>query len=573
MPTRKRSLWLVVLSFTLWDFGGAATWAEQTPSDRPNIILIMSDDMGYSDVGCYGGEIQTPHLERLAQNGLRYRQFYNNARCCPTRATLLTGLYPHQAGIGHMEGDYGLDGYRGDLKANCPTFAESLRSAGYATFLSGKWHVTRFRGEDGPKHNWPLQRGFERFYGTITGAGSFFDPTTLCRGNRYITPVNDPDYRPRTFYYTDAISDNAVTFLDDHVQQSPEQPFLLYLSYTTAHWPMHALPHDIKKYEGAYDGGYVVTRQKRLDRMKHLGLIDASWKIPPLVEDWSKTEHPKWEADLMEVYAAMVDNMDQGIGRVVECLRRHDKLDNTIIMYFQDNGACAENSGRRNANQPYPDYHPMGPDELQSRIWPPMQTRDGRAVRVGPETVPGGEDTYISYGRGWANVSNTPYREYKHWVHEGGIATPLIVHWPDGIDAQNEWRDQPTHLIDVTPTLLELAGAEHPVSHRGQPTLPLEGVSLIPSFRNSPVPRAQPLCWEHEGNRAIRLADSDGDWKLVAKNRKPWELYELSVDRTESRDLAAEQTKRVESMARLWQQWADRVGCVEFGSWNQDRKN
>ena len=248
---------------------------------RPNIVLIMSDDMGFSDIGCYGGEIETPHLDRLAQQGLRFTQFYNTARCCPTRASLLTGVYQHQAGVGLMTSNRKLPGYKGGLGRDVVTIAEALGTGGYRRYLSGKWHVTRFINPKGPKDNWPLQRGFEKFYGTIIGAGSFYDPATLCRGNQYITPVNDPKYQPDTFYYTDAISDNAVMFLKEHAQESPRQPFFLYVAYTCAHWPMHALPQDIAKYKGRYDGGFAAIRQQRYERLKELGMIDADWEMSP----------------------------------------------------------------------------------------------------------------------------------------------------------------------------------------------------------------------------------------------------------------------------------------------------
>ena len=223
--------------------------------DRPNIVLIMGDDMGYSDIGCYGGEIHTPHLDRLAAEGVRFSQFYNGARCCPTRASLLTGLYAHQTGVGHMLGNQGLDGYQTGLNRKCVTIAEALSGNGYHTYMSGKWHVTTHTSPEGPKDNWPLQRGFEKFYGTIIGAGSFFDPNTLCRQNTYITPVNDPHYQPQSYYYTRAITDNAISFLAEHEQSKTEKPFFLYVSYTAAHWPMHALPEDIQKYHGSYDNG------------------------------------------------------------------------------------------------------------------------------------------------------------------------------------------------------------------------------------------------------------------------------------------------------------------------------
>ena len=311
----------------------------------PNIVVIMSDDMGFSDLGCYGGEIHTPNLDALAAGGLRFTQFYNTARCCPTRASLLTGLYPHQAGVGHMMDDKGQDGYRGDLNDRCVTIAEVLKPAGYRTYAVGKWHVTRHNGPEGPKHNWPLQRGFDRYYGTIHGAGSYYDPSTLTRDNTLISPFADPEYQPETYYYTDAISDHAARFIDDHVKDHPSNPFFLYVAYTAAHWPMHALPEDIARYKDEYDAGYEPIRQARFEKAAKLGLIDPRQGLSPQAGDWQSVEDKAWEAACMEVYAAMVDRMDQGIGKIVATLARAGQIDNTLIFFLQDNGGCAENTG------------------------------------------------------------------------------------------------------------------------------------------------------------------------------------------------------------------------------------
>ena len=409
---------------------------------RPNIIVILSDDMGYSDIGCYGSEIATPTLDSLASNGLRYTQFYNTARCCPTRGSLLTGLYPHQSGIGWMMTDNGHDGYRGELNQNCRTLAEVLKSADYGTYAVGKWHVTKSTDPDGPKANWPLQRGFDRFYGTIHGAGSFFDPNSLTRDNQQISPYADPEYQPEQYYYTDAISDHVARYIGEHNEKSADKPFFFYVTYTAAHWPMHALPEDIAKYKGRYDAGYKALREERFKRMRELGVIDASAAMSPQAEEWLKVDNKEWEAACMEVYAAMVDRMDQGIGKIVAELKKQGELDNTLIFFMQDNGGCAEGLGRRPrgewterpATAPFP---PMASAQLQTDMIP-KQTRDGFPVVMGEGILPGPADTYIAYGRGWANVSNTPFREYKHWVHEGGISTPLIAHWPKGIGRHGE---------------------------------------------------------------------------------------------------------------------------------------
>ena len=532
---------------------------------RPNILLIMSDDMGYSDIGCYGSEIHTPNLDRLAANGLRFTQFYNGARCCPTRASLLTGLYAHQTGVGHMLGDRGLPGYQNGLNQHCVTIAEALSTSGYRTYMSGKWHVTTHTRPEGPKDNWPLQRGFEKFYGTIIGAGSFFDPHTLCRQNTFITPDNDPEYQPETFYYTDAITDNAIRFIDEHNSKAGKEPFFMYVSYTAAHWPMQALPEDIRKYEGDYDNGYDYIRLRRHERMKQMGLIPPDTRLSPAAGDWSKLPNKEWEIKCMEVYAAMVDRMDQGIGRIIESLEANQTLDNTLILFLQDNGGCAEGFGRgENINERWvsaiEDRSPMGINELQPTLWPPMKTRDGRPVQGGPGIMPGPEDTYIAYGRNWANVSNTPFKEYKHWVHEGGISTPLIVHWPERIKSSGELRHQPGHLIDVMATCMDVSGTSYPSTFRKEPIHPMEGRSLQPAFDNRPIER-EAIYWEHEANCAVR-AD---DWKLVRKGSmrdgelQDWELYHLKQDRSEMNNLAAQNPGKVKELEAKWDVWAHRA--------------
>ncbi len=530
---------------------------------RPNIVLIMSDDMGYSDIGCYGGEIHTPNLDRLAGGGVRFSQFYNVARCCPTRAALLTGLNPHQAGMGHMIGgrEDRPEPWQGDLSRRAVTIAEVLREAGYGTYMCGKWHVAK-RGAAGDwPGNWPVDRGFERYYGTLTGAGSYYDPMTLTRDRTMITPANDSEYHPDDYYYTDAISDNAVRYVADHAAKRAQQPFFMYVAYTAAHWPMHAPDDAIAKYRGRYDAGYEPIRRARFERLKRLGLIDADWPLSPRAGDWDEVEHKAWEARCMEVYAAMIDRMDEGIGRIVAELQKHEMLDNTLILFLQDNGGCAEAVGR--VDEPrwhLKDLKPMAPDQLQPESRPPMQTRDGRPVLGGPDVMPGEPDTYVSYGRAWANVSNTPFREYKHWTHEGGISTPLIVHWPKGIARRGEIEHQPGQVIDIMPTCVELAGAAYPKTYNGSAIQPVEGVSLVPAFAGRPIER-DALYWEHEGNRAIRV----GDWKLVAKGPSgPWELYDMKTDRTELRDVAAEHPDRAAQLRKQWEAWAERTGVLPW---------
>lgn len=554
-----------------------ASQKAESAGSRPNIVLIMSDDMGFSDIGCYGGEIQTPNLDRLAQNGIQFTQFYNTARCCPTRASLLTGLYPHQAGIGHMMEDRGHNGYRGELNRNCMTIAEVLKQNGYHAGMCGKWHVTRHTAPNGDKSTWPMQRGFDEFYGTITGAGSFYDPATLCRQNEFITPENDASYQPESYYYTDAISDNAIEFLRNHHNAASEQPFFLYAAYTAAHWPMHALEKDIQKYKGKYDAGYDAIRTLRLERLKQLGLVNSDIAPAAASDKWTQVEHKAWEARCMEVYAAMIDNMDQGIGRILHRLESTGELDNTLIFFLQDNGGCAEGLGRNNNDGGPDDLKPLGRDGLQPRITPPMQTRDGRWVRTGPQTIPGAEDSYVAYGRGWANVSNTPFREFKHWTHEGGISTPLIVHWPLGIQTA-VGRDRkflvqyPSHLIDIMATCVDVAGAVYPKQFNGQDVHPLEGLSLRPLMNATGSDSVEEtflkrtLFWEHEGNRAVR----QGKFKLVAQENNPWELYDIAIDRGEQKNLAAILPETVTKMSKEWDVWAERANVLPLGTWKKN---
>lgn len=552
-----------VLSLSL----AATAYSADKPS-VPNIVLILADDMGYTDIGCYGSEIRTPVLDELAANGLRFTQFYNTSRCCPTRAALLTGLYSHQAGIGLMTGDRGYDAYRGDLNRRCVTLAEVLRTAGYRNYMSGKWHVTRHIGPQADNSNWPLQRGFDRFYGTIIGAGSFYDPATLCRGNRYITPENDPEYQPDSFYYTDAISDNAAQYVSDHFRNHAHQPLFLYVAYTSAHWPMHAPKDVIDRYKGCYDDGYGPIREARYRNAIERGVIRADWPMSQGAVDWEKFPHKGWDIRCMEVYAAMVDRMDQGIGRVIDQLKKADALDNTIVVYLQDNGGCAEGFGRTdNAKQRDKfNFKPFGPNDLQPKIWPPMQTRDGRWVRTGPPAMPGAEDTFVAYGVGWANASNTPFRGYKHDGYEGGISTPFIVHWPAGIATQQRGAivNDPSHLIDVMPTFAAAAGARYPDEFSGSTIQPMEGVDLSPTFKGRSIVRSSPLAFEHHGNLALR----DGRWKIVSAYRRKqptrWELYDMERDRTELHDLAESEPGKLKELVGKWQAWADRVGVQRW---------
>ena len=513
---------------------------------RPNIVLILNDDMGYSDLGCYGGEVQTPNLDRLAANGIRFSQFYNTARCSPSRASLLTGLHPHQTGIGVLTYDMGPEGYAGDLNRRCVTIAEALKPAGYRSYLSGKWHVANNLRQ--PTDSWPLQRGFDEFYGTIIGAGSFYDPNTLTRGNENI----EHEAKAPGFFYTDAISDNAVGFIRRHRRDHGDQPFFQYVAYTAPHWPLHAHDEDIGRYRGRFDAGWDQLREERLARLVASGILREGWPLSgrdPTQPAWDLAKHKEWLLRCMEVYAAQIDRMDQGIGRILHALEDEGQLENTLVIFLADNGACAED---------IPDD--LTVDELVNRLMIAKEnTRSGEPVHFGndPQVMPGPENTYQSYGRAWANLSNSPFRLYKHWIHEGGISTPLIVHWPEGITQRNAIRHTPGYLPDIMATILDATGTPYPQQWAGHAIEPLEGTSLLPVLQRELASRPA-MFWEHEGNAAVRI----GAWKLVRKYPEPWELYDMEADRTELNDVAARHPERVNDMVAQYEAWAKRCGVI-----------
>jgi len=528
-------------------------------AEKPNIIYILADDMGYSDLGCYGGEANTPNLDALAATGLRFTQFYNTGRCCPSRASLLTGLYPHQAGIGHMMADSGFEGYRGELSQQCVTIAEALRPAGYRNYVVGKWHVTKATNPktDAERHNWPLQRGFDRFYGTIHGAGSFFDPNTLTRDNQYVSPFADPNYPTSDYYYTDAITDHAIRFITEHKKTHTTQPFFLYVAYTAAHWPLHAREIDIAKYKGKYAPGYQAIRNARYKKMLELGVIDKNLSTNfPIPDNLKETTFWDWDQRNMEVFSAMIDSMDQGIGRIVDTLKTAGQYENTLICFMQDNGGCQEQMGRNEQASPRAEkpFLPALESEYLQPDMIPKQTRDGFPVRQGKGVMAGPADTYEGYGYGWATVSNTPFRQYKHFVHEGGISTPLIAHWPQVIKRHGEREGTPSHLIDLMATAIDIADVTYPETVGGQAIKPLEGMSLKPLFAGSSIER-EALYWEHEGNRAVRF----GNYKLVAEYGKPWELYDISKDRSEQNDLRKSRPELADKLESMWQAYSDRA--------------
>jgi arylsulfatase len=521
-------------------FLGSLAGASLAPATaaKPNIVVILADDMGYSDIGCFGGEVRTPNLDRLASRGVRFTQFYNTARCCPTRASLMTGLYPHQAGVGHMvDQPKPFPGYKNDLAASSVTIAEALKPAGYRTYMAGKWHVTPVTKS---KHNWPRQRGFDRYYGIIHGAASFYDPVTLVRDNDYVE-VEGKDY-----FFTDALGMQAERYIREH---NSTDPFFLYTAFTSPHWPMHAIEADIDKYRGRYKGGWDVLREERYRRMVSMGLVDKRWPLTPrdaTVPAWADAPNKAWQERRMEVYAAMIDRMDQNIGRILGALEATKQLDNTLILFMSDNGGCAEE---------------LGPKAAARHI--PLKTRDGRTVLQGnrPELMPGGPETYQSYGIGWANASNTPFRLYKHWVHEGGISTPLVAHWPSRLKKAGSMNAEPGHLIDVMATCLDAAGARYPTERAGVGVTPLEGRSLVPCIEGKRRVPHDSLYWEHEGNRAVR----EGNWKLVSKYPGEWELFDLKADRSELKNLASAQPAVAQRLAGKYEAWAKRAQVTPWG--------
>ncbi|WP_168564887.1 arylsulfatase [Crateriforma spongiae] len=492
--------------------------------DRPNVIVVLVDDMGYSDLGCYGGEIDTPNIDALAGQGLRFTQFYNQGRCCPTRASLMTGLQPHQTGIGHMTAPpgkpLGITGpYQGYLNDQCTTLASVLRNAGYHTLMTGKWHLS---GDQ--EQCQPTRRGFDQFFGCLSGAINYFEPA----GDRGLTRGDQPIDAPEDFYATDAFTDEAMQMIRD-VTTKDDRPFFLYLAYNAPHWPLNAKWEDYQKYRGKYRDGWNDLIRRRNERQRELGILDSDTKPAPYPgPDWDSLK-PKQRDRLdavMAAYAACVDSVDQNIGKLVGFLDEQKLTDNTIIFFLSDNGACQEggNFGKG--------------DEAMVKN-PPLRTTNG--VRLGLH---------------WAGACNTPYRKYKHFVHEGGACTPMIAHWPAGIPNKlnGSLVDEVAYLQDFMPTLMELAGGSYPSD-----VTPIEGRSMLPLLKGSKDPiHTETIFWEHEGNAAAR----DGDWKLVREYGKPWELYDMANDRTELNDLADTRPEVRDRLIAAWESWADRTGVA-----------
>jgi arylsulfatase A-like enzyme len=527
----RRPLMLASFAVALSVVPAHETGAQTT--GRPNVVVILVDDMGWSDVASYGGEIPTPHLDRLAAEGVRFTQFYNTPRCSPTRASLLTGLYPHQAGMGHLDNVVreGSSGTTGRLNERSVTIAEVLREAGYFTAMAGKWHLGQQNGTP------PWQRGFDRAL-NIRAGGIFFPNQRFPGGDELTKRAQEPLYLDgnpiahdsplvgQNWYATFLWADFALKFIDE--ARKADKPFFLYVPHNAPHFPLMAPPDLIAKYRGKYRAGWDTLREERYRRQIKMGLIDARWPLSP-----RELESPAWESlsdeardrfdHLMAVYAAMIDAIDTSVGTLVEGLRARGALDNTLILFLSDNGGNAESGpdGRFNGNPP------------------------------------GGPNSNLYLGMNWAALNNTPFRRFKHFTHEGGIATPLIAHWPRGIprSRRHAIEHQPGHVVDVMATVVDATGATYPREFKGRTIQPMEGVSLRPAFAGGRIQRTQPICWEHEGNRAIRA----GKWKLVSKFPDGWELYDMTADRVERTDLASRHPDVVKELAAAWEAWAKRA--------------
>jgi arylsulfatase A-like enzyme len=524
-----------------------------TRPEPPNVILIMADDMGYSDIGCFGSEVATPNLDSLARGGMKFTSFYNASRCCPTRASLMTGLYPAQTGMGEMDGDDGLVGYRGFLSKDTPTLAEVLRQAGYHTMISGKWHLGQ------QPHAWPMKRGFDRQYASSTTTGHYFGVAKdrpyiiedkpqevpgewISAGKTTYKLLKNPD--GSQWYATDAYTNRAIDYLRELRKSNSSKPFFLYLPYTAPHWPLHAFEEDIAKYQGKYLVGWDKVREQRYHKLRTLGIIPQSWDISPRnpkSKEWEKLseDEKRYYDRMMATYAAMIDRMDQNIGKLLAFLREIREDDNTVILFLSDNGGSAEFVHRGKAG--VPTGHP---------------------------------DSFDGYDASWANVSNTPFQWFKQYTHEGANATPLIVWYPKKIKAGQTSR-QVGHVVDIMPTLCDLAGTTYPKKFNGKKAIPLEGISLLPVLEGKVRERSRTLCWEHVGNRAVRK----GNWKIVSRfdsertrQPLPWELYNLAEDRTETTNVIDKYPEVGVSLEAEYRNWATRTGTISHQELQTMRK-
>jgi arylsulfatase len=517
---------------------------------RPNIILILADDMGFSDIGCFGSEIATPNLDRLAASGMRLTEYYNNPRCCPSRASIMTGLYSQQAGMGMMVADpnrYPFPGYAGVLSDKTITIPEALKSVGYNTAMVGKWHLAPETQESKPQ--WPLQRGFDRFWGMISGASVYYESPHLFNCN---TPLPPP---PKDQYLTDLWAEHAADYVKDLSKE--QKPFFLYAAFNAPHWPIQAPEESVAEYVDRYRDGWDKLREERHAKQIKLGVVDPKWQLTqrdPRVPPWEQADSKEWEIRRMAVYAAMVDKLDQGIGRIVDAVNAEGISENTLIIFMSDNGGNAEELGRGQRTLPVSnspegslhnsDPHGSVPCELG-------MTCAGNE----PNVMPGGETTFQSIGIPWGNCCNTPFRLYKHYAQEGGISSPFVACWPKVIKPTLRPTVAVGHETDLMPTFLELAGANYPANVSAGPIPELAGQSLVPLFNGKSRTR-KPIFWEHEGIKAVR----DGKWKLVSRFPDQWELYNMEADRTEIRDLAPQQPAHVKAMTAMWNEWADHCG-------------
>lgn len=489
---------------------------EATQKSKTDIVVILADDLGFSDLGCYGSEIHTPNLDSLAYGGVRFSNFYNNAKCSPSRAALLTGMYPHKAGIGRVVSLLGKPlkngPYQGYLSDSTKTIAEWLKTAGYTTAMSGKWHIGERR------QHWPKKRGFDRYFGLISGASSYYEVIKDQPRTRQMVLEDSLWSPPSDFYMTDAITDYAVDFIKD---QDQADPYFIYLAYTAPHWPLHAPREDIEKYKGMYRGGWDSLRTSRLQGLIHEKILTGDQQLSPRLSSippWDSVEDKTFWTDRMEVHAAMIDRMDQGIGKIMQAIKARGNFENTLVVFLSDNGGSAENITGRGLNDP---------------------------------TVPvGDKGSYVAYREPWALASSTPWQRYKLWLNEGGISTPMVAHWPSYIKNKGDVLHYPAQLMDILPTLLDIEGIT-PTGTPGRWKSP-DGVSLLPVFTGEMKERDSPIFWEYNHQKVVRA----NNWKILAYKDQPWRLFDLARDRIESRDLSGSHPELVDSLASLYTQWA-----------------
>ena len=509
--------------------------SQKEETQKPNILLILVDDMGYSDLGCYGSEIATPNIDQLAASGTRFTQFYNSARCCPSRASLMTGLYPHNAGMGHQNQDRGVSAYSGRINDNATTIAEVLSQNNYSTYHVGKWHL-------GSKRDyWPDKKGFQQFFSLIEGAMNYYNRSPWLKGQDSLEMSynGDPYYPSKDFYATSTFTDSAISFIN---KQETEKPFFMYLAFNAPHWPLHAPQKDIEPYIGKYMKGWDTIRANRFAKMKELGIVNENHVQSERfhsVPDWeSLSDSAKKANDLnMALYAGVMGNLDANIGRLLTQLEANNQLENTMILFLSDNGGCYED--------------PVPPNA-------PWSNHPTDGVAGGPRTFP-------SYGTPWANVSNTPYAYFKSYLHEGGIITPLIISYPGKVEAGTINTTMIGHISDILPTLVELTGSKYPTQIEDRTITPSDGKSLLGSFLGKTNSSRDTLYWEHEFHRAIRVED----WKLIAPYKikglgvkNEWELFNLETDPSEQNDLSTDYPDKVKSMAKAYDKWAKKVGAL-----------